>query len=465
MRFVRVIAVGATLIAACAKPERFDDRREAPRPTASQPSSGAVQLPSGRTIADVAAKVTPAVVNVFSERTGARADGDPVFERFLGRGEREQRQRGLGSGVIVGTDGVVLTNNHLIDEADKIRVALQDGRELEAKVVGKDPDSDLAVLHVDAKRLPTIEIADSSQVRIGDLVLAVGNPFGIGQTVTMGIISALGRADIGILDLEDFIQTDAAINPGNSGGALVDMNGRLVGINTAIASRSGGYQGIGFAIPSNMALKIKDEILEHGKVSRGYLGVAVKDITPELARTLDLGSPRGVLVAEVSPKSPAERAGLARGDVILSVDGKPATSAGQLRTAIALAGVDHSVTLEVERAGKKRTLDIMLGETPTSKAASTGPRPNPIVGASVQAVDPALRSRLSIPPTLQGGVVVTHVDPASPAANLGLRQGDIVFEVNHKPVRDAASFRQAAGSGDRALMLVYRDGATQYLTR
>src|SRR4051812_13058710 len=315
-RFLGLLCGGALVAAsackqsppASAQPPQATPAPAAPptSPPALPPAHASVQLPNGETIADVSAKVTPSVVNVFSERNIARPStspfsADPFFRYFFGNpneGLRQaptQRERSLGSGVIVASDGVILTNNHVVEHADKVRVALQDGRELTAKVVGADPQSDVAVLRVDAKALPAIAIADSSKIRVGDLVLAIGNPFGLGQTVTMGIISAVGRANMGITDYEDFIQTDAAINPGNSGGALVDMQGKLVGLNTAIASRSGGYQGIGFAIPSNRAVQVETATLHGGKGVRGWLGVPAQDITEELPGSLKLQARHGVL--------------------------------------------------------------------------------------------------------------------------------------------------------------------------
>ena len=441
----------------------------APAPVLAGPNTPAVTLPGGRTIADVAAKVTPSVVSVFSERTSAHPRrsgfGDPMFDYFFGP-RRNMPEKNLGSGVIVGADGVILTNNHVIAQADKIRVALQDGREFDAKVVGTDPESDVAVLRISAKNLSAIEIADSSRIRIGDLVLAIGNPFGIGQTVTMGIISAVGRANMGITDYEDFIQTDAAINPGNSGGALVDMDGKLVGINTAIASRSGGYQGIGFAIPSNMALQVKNAILADGKVKRGWLGVAIQDVTPDLARSMNLDARRGVLVSDVTKGSPAAKAGLQRGDVILSIDGKQLGSSAQLRNAIALGGSGKKLRLEALRDGKPRTFDVTLVETPRDVARGGGATLDKglLGGVTVQALDRDQRRKLHAPDDLTG-VVVTGVDPSSDAAALGLREGDIIVELNKKPMKGVDAFKEAAKSTERGvLLLVYRDGATLFLS-
>ncbi|HEX7842851.1 MAG TPA: DegQ family serine endoprotease [Kofleriaceae bacterium] len=429
----------------------------------------------GATIADVAAKVTPSVVNVFSERRIAPPEASPYFTnpffRYYFRRPAQdlrqqpvQRERSLGSGVIVSSDGVILTNSHLVERADRVRVALHDGRELEAKVVGSDPPSDVAVLRVKAQGLPALGVADSSRLRTGDLVLAIGDPFGLGQTVTMGIVSATGRANLGITDYEDFIQTDAAINPGNSGGALVDMGGNLVGLNTAIASRSGGYQGIGFAIPSNMVVQVEDAILHHGKVTRGWLGVAVQAIDENLARSLKLEPGHGVLVSDVTPGSPAAKAGIARGDVIVSVDGAPATTPAQLRNLIALAGKGKRVRLAVEHGGTLRRVDVALGELPSDAGAPQTVDQGLFGGVTVQPLDRASRSRLRVPPGVDG-VLVARVSPDSPAAEMGLREGDVILQVNQTPTPAIDALRKALQGDQRAvLLLIYRDGTTLYLS-
>ena len=473
----------AAVAAACHRSEPPRDRASPPAVTAPQPapasppapSSATVQLPSGRTIADVAARVTPSVVNVFSERRVNRGDNapfltDPFFQYFFGAPRATQRapqrERSLGSGVIVSPDGIILTNNHVVENAETIKVALKDGRDLEAKLVGTDPQSDIAVLRVDRKQLPAIEIADSSKTRIGDLVLAIGNQFGIGQTVTMGIISAVGRANMGITDYEDFIQTDAAINPGNSGGALIDMDGKLVGINTAIASQTGGYQGIGFAIPSNMAMQVETAILHDGKVTRGWLGVAVQDVTSDLARAMDLTPHHGVLVSDVTRDSPAAKAGIQRGDVITAIEGTAVNEAGQLRTVIALSGKDKRVAVQIERHGKPMTVQATLSEAPAGRQAQAQAQVEggALSGLVVQPLDRALRDRLRLPDGVVG-VVVTGVDRgAGPAAAL-LREGDVILEVNRQPVPTVDAFRDAArDAGNRALLLVYRNGVAIYVT-
>ena len=471
------LALGGCMLAVAGchrEPQACPPVTPATAAVAPPPTHATVTLPGGTTIADVATKVTPSVVNVFSERSVARPEmspysNDPFFHFFFDVPEgmplrREpQRERSLGSGVIVSSDGVILTNNHVVDHADKVRVALRDGRELDAKVVGTDPESDVAVLRVSAKNLPAIEIADSSKIRVGDLVLAIGNPFGLGQTVTMGIISATGRANMGITDYEDFIQTDAAINPGNSGGALVDMEGKLVGINTAIVSRSGGYQGVGFAIPSNMAVQVKDAILGHGKVTRGWLGVAVQNVTDDLARSMDLPAHRGVIVSDVTPGSPAAKAGIVHGDVILSVDGHPTDTSTQLRNAVALAGKGAHARVEVEHERHARTIDVVLGEVPVVNTAQPV-KDGLLSGLSVAPLDAASRRYNNVPDGV-AGVLVSQIEPGSAAAEIGLRAGDVIVEVDRRETPDLEAFRNAARAArDSVLLLVFRDGATIYMS-
>ena len=332
----------------------------------------------GASIADIAEKAAPSVVNVASSRTIRRVrEGmpffdDPFFRQFFGPGMRggpepEQRQEhGLGSGVIVSADGIVLTNNHVVDGADEIKITTADKREYAAKVLGTDAKSDVAVLKMQGnpQGLTPITFGDSSRLRLGDVVLAIGNPFGVGQTITMGIVSAKGRANVHIAAYEDFIQTDAAINPGNSGGALVDMEGHLVGINTAILSRSGGNVGIGFAIPSNMAQPIMKSLMDHGKVVRGWLGVSIQDVDQQLATAMKLKEVKGILISDVAGNGPALKAGLKSGDIVLKLNGSPVESTGTFRNAIAAAGSGTTVKLELLRDGKPLTVDAKLGELP-----------------------------------------------------------------------------------------------------
>jgi serine protease Do len=428
-------------------------------------------------IADVAEMALPAVVNISSTRTVKQEASpffnDPFFRRFFGGHfmhpgiPRERRERSLGSGVIVSADGVVLTNNHVVEHADTIRVTLSDRRELDAKVVGTDPRSDVAVLRLKGKPrdLHALTLGDSARLRLGDVVLAIGDPFGVGETVTMGIVSAKGRANIGITDYEDFIQTDAAINPGNSGGALVDMRGRLVGINTAILSRTGGYQGIGFAIPTNMARPIMESLLKHGKVVRGYLGVAIQQLTPDLARAMHLKANAGVLISDVTGGTAAAKAGIKRGDVVLSINGEKVETPGHLRNLVAASGVGAKVRLEILRDGSRLTRTVVLGEMPArlARGGKVEEDNGPLGGLTLQGLDGASRHKYSIPNRING-VVVTAVEPGSRAAYAGLRPGDVILEINREAVRSVDQFtRHYKADGERTLLLVYRDGGTLYL--
>jgi serine protease Do len=325
----------------------------------------------------VAQRAMPAVVNIASTRVYQTRDElppsalfqDPFFREFFGDDfsrffgvPQERVERSLGSGVIVTEDGYIITNNHVVSEATQVTVSLADKREFEAKVIGTDPKTDVAILKIDGTDLPLIHLGNSDAARIGDIVLAIGNPFGIGQTVTMGIISATGRSHVGIADYEDFIQTDAAINPGNSGGALVDIEGNLVGINTAIISRSGGYQGIGFAIPTNIVKGVMDAIVKHGRMIRGWLGVSVQEVTPQIAAEFGLKKPGGALIVEVSPRSPAAKAGLSRGDIIVRYGDEEIEEATTLRNLIADTPINKKVTLTVWREGKTTEVTVVIKE-------------------------------------------------------------------------------------------------------
>jgi serine protease Do len=437
--------------------------------------------PGSASIADIAERAAPSVVNVSSSRTVKNAHerapffDDPFFRQFFGPGMPEpgekRQEHGLGSGVVVTADGIVLTNNHVVEGADEIKVITADKREFPAKVIGTDAKSDVAVLRLagDVKGLQPITLGDSSRLRLGDVVLAIGNPFGVGQTITMGIVSAKGRANVGIAAYEDFIQTDAAINPGNSGGALVDMEGHLVGINTAILSRNGGSMGIGFAIPSNMAQPIMKALLEHGKVVRGWLGVGIQDIDQDLATAMKLPSVAGILVSEVMGAGPGAKAGLKSGDVVLKVDGRAVESTGAFRNAIAAAGAASNVKLEILRDGKALTVEAKLGEAPDKPGGRAGPDGSAspagsLDGLTLEDLNPALRRKFEVLPSVKSGVLVTDVDPGSPAAQSGLRPGDVVLDVNKSPVADVSAFKLAyTKSKDRALLRILRDGRTLFL--
>ena len=433
--------------------------------------------------------VLPAVVNIHTSKVVKHSRetmpffNDPFFQQFFGdqgQGQtpRQEREQSLGSGVIITADGTILTNNHVIDGATDIKVDLADKREFTAKLVGTDAKTDIAVLKIDASGLPTLKFGDSSTLQVGDLVLAVGDPYGIGETATMGIVSATGRSGLGIENYEDFIQTDASINPGNSGGALIDLHGDLVGINTAILSGGGegmggegGNQGIGFAIPINMAHSVMDQIVGHGKVLRGYLGLLPEDVNASLAKQFGLSQAGGALVAEVTPDTPASKAGIKQGDVILKVNGDPVESANGLRLKISQSAPGTSVRLQVSRDGKTQDMNVTLGEYPADKPETANSNDGnesggTLKGVQVQALTSQMTEQLQIPNGVHG-VIVTGVDPSSAAAGTQLQQGDVIEEVNHKPVTSIETYRQAiASSGDKAvLLLVYstRGGGSQYI--
>jgi len=458
-----------------------DIPREAPPPCAHcSPDQGFVQISK---------RVTPAVVNISTTRTlngGAGNDQtpffeDPFFRRFFGEEPRrpefprgpERKEQSLGSGVIVDPRGYIITNNHVVAQADEIKVLLGDKREFKGKVVGSDPKSDIAVVKIEGKDLPTIPWADSSQLQVGEYVLAVGNPFGLNQTVTMGIVSAVGRANVGIADYEDFIQTDAAINPGNSGGALVNIRGELIGINTAIFTRSGGYMGIGFAVPSNMARLVMDSLLKSGKVMRGRLGISIQEVTPKLAKEFGLPEVSGALVADVLPQSPAERAGIKRGDILLEIDGKPIENTGQLRNRVAETPVGRKVKIKLLRDRKLEEIEATVEEQPEGSASSgqTGapsavPGHTAWSGLEVQEIGREARREFEIP-TETEGVVVIRVEPGSAAQDAGIQRGDVISEVDRTPVKNLNEYNRAVSrlkKDEGVLLLINRRGRTLFVT-
>ncbi len=427
-----------------------------------------------RSYADVAAKTMPSVVNISTDRVVENAYSnpfldDPFFRRFFGMPDddvhgrgRKQVQHSLGSGVVISPDGYIITNNHVVENADKIIVNFHGEKEYEAEVIGTDPPTDVALIKIDAKDLPAIEIGDSDALRIGDQVMAIGNPFGVGQTVTMGIVSALGR-NINLMAYSDLIQTDAAINPGNSGGALVNMQGELVGMNAAILSRSGGSQGIGFAIPTNMAMKVVEALKDGGKVKRAYLGVLPQEVNQSVADYYGLDKVEGVLIAQVNEDTPAEKAGLKEGDIILSVDGRAIKNPSMLRNIISLSEVGHEAKLEILRDGKRKTVKVKLDEFPEQELAQGGKssggseRDETLEGVTVQELSPRVRAMVQLPDDIEG-IYVFAVDPASNAAREGLQQGDVIQEVNGKTVTTLKDFKAALKEKtDRPVfMRVYR---------
>jgi serine protease Do len=430
-----------------------------------------------------AAEVSPAVVPIFSEQTveaespfGAPDDplrqffGDDFFRHFFGvpgQGSGGKRTvRGLGSGVIVSPDGYILTNNHVVNGAEKLTVVLTDKKKLDAKVVGTDPQTDVAVIKVEANGLPSATLGTSDNLKVGQWVIAVGNPFQLMHTVTAGIISAQGRSSVGLADYEDFIQTDASINPGNSGGALVDLDGDVVGINTAISSPSGGNVGIGFAIPINMARDVMDTLIKHGKVTRGYLGVMLQNIDPSLEKALDLKSTDGALVADVTSGGPADKAGFKRGDVILSYNGEPVKDTVQIRNEVAKGAPGSSAHVKVLRDGQEVDMTVELAERPADLGHS---QPNseeaqkPKLGLSIQTLTPQLAQQLGY--QNEHGVVVVDVESGSPADDVGLQRGDLIKEADRVPLNTAGDFaRVVAGhsSGDSIALLVQRGPNTFY---
>ncbi len=489
-----LVAAGAALASAttCGRPASPGDEGPAPRILFSASPAFAHAADGSHTLPDIAEAVVPSVVNISAMRadTGDRdEDGhrnpmldDPLFREFFGPDSpldvpRDRETRSLGSGVIVAADGLVLTSAHVIDGARQVEVALSDGRELDGKVVGVDAQSDLALVRIQgrAKNLVPLPFGDSTRLRLGDVVLAIGNPFGVGQTVTMGIVSATGRSRVGIVDFEDFIQTDAAINPGNSGGALVNMRGELVGVNTAILSRSGGYQGIGFAVPTAMADPIMKGLIAHGKVTRGWLGATIQEIDRNLGAALGLEAHRGILVADVTPGGPAARAGIRRGDVITTLDGTQVTSSARFRNRIAFLAPGTAVELQVMRGKSRRALQLKLGNLRDDPArqsekasAAADARPSAsaglLAGLGVTDLGPAARKRLSLPRSLAGGVLVTAVESGSAAERMGLAANDIILELDRRRVDTAADFRRRVREvGDAVVVLLYRGGTTLYL--
>lgn len=435
--------------------------------------------------APVAKAVLPAVVNIASTKTVHNPDqlsplfSDPLFRQFFGQGNSQfrvphtEREHSLGSGVIVNGDGYILTNNHVVDGSSDIEVSLPDKRQFKGHVVGTDPKTDLAVVRIDTKGLTPVVLGDSSHVAVGDFALAVGNPFGVGETVTMGIISATGRGGLGIENYEDFIQTDAAINPGNSGGPLVNVQGQVVGINTAIITgggEGGGNEGVGLAIPSNMAKNVMQQIVEHGKVVRGSMGVVIQPVTPDLATAFHLtGAVRGALVAQVNSGSPAEKAGLKSGDIILDLNGAPVTDSRDLSLKISTMSPGNVVRLKVVRDGKEQDVSVTLAELP-AKAPATPAKPSPgggtglRLGISIETLTPALAQQEGLPAQTKGALI-TAVEPGSAAEAAGLRHGDVVLQVNHKPVAAADQLRSAVrqNGNQPVLLMIDRGGESLYV--
>ena len=438
------------------------------------------ELKAATSVAPVVKKVAPSVVNIYSTVTIRETPNplfnNPMFRQFFGddsgsrRQPRTHREQGLGSGVIVTADGYILTANHVVEGADKVKVGLASGeKEFDAKIIGTDPATDTAVLKVDARNLPAVTIADSDKLEVGDVVLAIGNPFGVGQTVTMGIVSALARGGFGINNYESFIQTDAAINLGNSGGPLVDVEGRLVGINTWIISRTGGFQGLGFAVPINMARYVMERLIRDGKVTRGFLGLRLQpEMTPALARQFNLPGIDGALVTTVEANSPAAQAGFKEGDFVTEFDGKKVQDMRQFRLMVSETAPGKKVSLRIVREGKEKTVTATLGEMPKEELAGGSPTQpgkrgksdtDALDGVEVTDLEAQTRREVQVPGNVHGALV-TNVDQDSNAADAGLRAGDVITEIDRRPVRNAdeAVTLSEKAKGDHILLRVWRGG-------
>src|SRR5581483_9847009 len=421
-------------------------------------------LPS---FAPVLQRAEPAVVNVATEargeETGEPRDMQELLRRFFGENPQQRRRR-LGSGFILSADGEIVTNNHVVAGADNIRVRLSTDEELDAKVVGADEKTDVALIRVHADHpLPTLPLGDSETVQVGDWVLAIGNPFGLTQTATAGIVSAKGRF-LGAGPYDDFIQTDASINPGNSGGPLIDQDGRVVGINAAIVSPAGGNVGIGFAVPTNLVRWVIDQLREHGKVVRGWIGVSVQSVTPELARSFGLSKPEGALVADVAAGGPAAKAGIARGDVVIKWADEPIPQSRELPGLVARTTPGSRAPVVILRNGRQQTVEITVAEMPATEpraARAQGGEPTPGKwGLAVEAMSAAEAKRRGLP----AGAVVADVAPGGPAEQAGLQPGDVITEVARRPVRSVDDLRRAlATNADRVLLTVRRDGTSLFV--
>jgi serine protease Do len=441
-------------------------------------------LPRG-SFAPIVQKVVPGVVKIETTstlRNTAMQDvpgmDDPFWRHFFGdqfgrgfpRGQMgPQVVHGLGSGVVITKDGYILTNNHVVDGAKEVKVTMEDGLEYTAKVIGRDPKTDLAVVKIDGKDFPVVPMADSDKVQVGDVALAIGNPFGVGQTVTEGIVSATDRGNMGIEAYENFIQTDAAINPGNSGGALVDIEGRLIGINTAILSRSGGSQGLGFAIPSNVARTVMESLIANGHVTRGYLGVMIQKITPALAKEFNLKNQSGALISDVVDDGPADKAGLKPGDVVLEYNGKPVTESRHLQLAVAGTKPGSKVPVEILRKGEKKTLEVTVKQLPGTDQLSEASSDNDddtgtLNGVGVSDLDQQHRREFNIPKDVKGAIV-TQVEPGSAAAEAGLKPGDVIEDINHHAVNSADEAVKLTENtkSKRTLLRVWDKGGRRYI--
>lgn len=457
-------------------------REPAPPLRSVQPEDSDSVLMKDKAFSEIVSAVSPAVVNLSTVKVRKRstAYSDEPFMEFFNDffspfndfdPQKKYREQNLGSGLVVSENGYIITNNHVVSGADKINVTLYDKRVFKGKVIGSDPKTDIAVVKIDSKDLRTIPWGDSDALHVGEVVLAVGNPFGLNHTVTMGIVSAIGRADVGIADYEDFIQTDAAINPGNSGGPLVDSRGNLIGINTAIFSKSGGYQGIGFAVPGNMARLVMEQLIKDGRVIRGWLGVTVQELTTELAKRFGHEGAKGALVGEVLQKSPAFKSGIKRGDIILEFGGKAVSGPSALKNMAATSKPGMKVPVKLLRKGKRLRIIVTVGELPSELDKPVPGRAETAhgdvySGLSVIPLTGDIARQLNLKGDVQG-VVVASVQEDSPAHDAGLKRGDVILEVNGRSVRSLGDFQDIVSKtrlDDTVLMYVNRGGRKYYLT-
>lgn len=452
------------------------------------PYTYTIQLPKalngeGSAFSDIVKVISPAVANISTTKTVTNGDAEPFsdffdgpFRDFLEPGDspRKWKEQSLGSGVVVSSDGYIITNFHVVEKADEIKVKLFDQQYYTGKVIGTDPKTDIAVIKIAAKDLPAIQWGNSDSLQVGEFVLAFGNPYSLGHTVTMGIVSAIGRANVGIADYEDFIQTDAAINPGNSGGPLVNIKGELIGINTAIFSRTGGYQGIGFAVPSNMTKSVMTQLINEGKVIRGWLGVTIQNLTPELSKEFGLKNPYGALVTDIFAGSPAEKSDIRRGDIILEINGKQINNVESLRNTVAQSEIGSSIDLKILRDKKHITLKVAISEFPQDIAkAAPGDADelraeddNSLAGMSVMGLTSEIAKQLGLSRN-EKGVVIVKIDPNSPAEDSDLKKGDVIQEVNKKRIKSLDEFNKIVHNirkGDTALLFINRNGNKFYIT-
>lgn len=444
------------------------------------PKSPSANSPAFSNIVKV---ISPLVVNISTTKTVMKKETSPFrhffenpfqdfFEPF--NMPKKWKEENLGSGVLVSQDGYIITNNHVVEKSDEIKVTLYGHQTFTGKIVGTDPKTDIAVIKISAADLPSIKWGDSDGLQVGEFVLAFGNPYSLGHTVTMGIVSALGRANVGIADYEDFIQTDAAINPGNSGGPLVNIRGELIGINTAIFSRTGGYQGIGFAVPSNMARSVMTQLINEGKVTRGWLGVTIQNLTPELSKEFGLKKTAGALITDIFDESPAGRAGLKRGDVVTDVDGKAIRNVENLRNIVSQTKIGEKIKITVLRNGKKLVFHAVVTEYPQDIArvvpeSETAPVPedeNELAGFNVMDLTSEIAKQLGLSRN-ENGVVIVKVDPYSPAGDANLKKGDVIQEINKKRVKNLDDFNRIIPhirKGDTLLLFINRGGNKFYVT-